>query len=59
MAPKGDTKAKAAAKGKAAPVVKKTKKVVPQAPTRMVKKTIGGDKNGQTRTVRVSRMVCL
>ena len=59
MAPKGDTKAKPAAKAKVAPVANKIKKVVPKPPTRMVKKTIGGENNGKTRTVRVNRMVCI
>ena len=56
MAPKGDNK-KPAVKAKAAPVATKPKKERVLAPTRMVKKTIGGDKNGGTRLVRVNRMV--
>ena len=43
MGPKADTKAKAPAK--------------PKTAARMVTKTIGGDKNGGKRTVRVSRLV--
>lgn len=51
MGPKADTKA---AKPKAAAAKPAAKK---QTQTRLVKKTIGGDKNGGHRLVRKTRMV--
>lgn len=54
MAPTGEKKAKTPAAAKQrAPMQKK------QRPSRMVKKDIGGDKNGGSRIVRVNRLVSI